>query len=64
VVDLGSVSSPLPYFLCVNLCVKKFPKLTKTCKINKNVEIVYSIVTVCYCILRSLGNSKSLSTNP
>ena len=50
--------------LCVNLCVKKFPKLTKTWKIYKNVEIKFHAVSICYCNLRRLGNSKVLSLTP
>ena len=62
--DEGEGSRPLTKFLCVNLCVKKVPKLTKTCKIDKNMKIISSMVTACYCKLRRLGSSEALSTNP
>ena len=50
--------------LCVNPCVKKVPKLAKMCKINKNVEFIYLMLSVCYCKMRRLGNSEGLSSNP
>jgi len=50
--------------LCVNLCVKKVPKLAKTWKIDKNVEIVYRMLSVFYCKMRRLERSEALSSNP
>jgi len=62
--DIGKGWTVLTRILCVDLCVKKFPKLTKMCKISKNVKIVSSMVSACYCKLRRLGSSEALSTNP
>ena len=42
----GAERSTVNRSLCVNLCVKKFQKLAKMCKISKNVKIVSCIVTV------------------
>ena len=53
-----------PLFLCENLCEKKFPKLTKTWKIRKNVKNVYPIVSVCCYKMRRLGNSGVVFENP
>jgi len=63
-VDIGKGWTVLTRILCVNLCVKKVPKLTKTCKIGKNMKIISLIVSVCYLNLRRLGSSETLSTNP
>jgi hypothetical protein len=46
-VDEGTDWPVLTRILCVNPCVKKFPKLAKTWKINKNVEIVYPMLSEC-----------------
>ena len=43
--DSGAGWQALNKSLCVNLCVKKVPNLTKTCKISKNIKIFCSMIT-------------------
>ena len=35
-------------FLCENLCEKNVPKSAKTGKIDKNVKIIFAVISYCY----------------
>ncbi len=53
-----------PLMLCESLCEKNFPKSAKIGKNQKRCGKTYLTNSIVYNILRGLGNSEVLSTNP
>jgi hypothetical protein len=61
---IGNIKYSYGRLLCVNLCVKNFPKSAKIGKNQKKHGKPYLTNSVAYNNLRRLGNSEVLSSNP
>lgn len=60
----GIVKLRLSPILCVNLCVKNFPKSAKTWTSVENLTTPDLTISISYPNLRKLGNSGVMTTNP